>query len=83
MEVYTCLGEYEVQVLNKLLNWVMMREEIPREWRENILGSLFNIPLGRCMYFRLVNTIRRFTDRNTRRREKKGGRVRRWRGKGR
>jgi len=33
VEGKTCLGEYEVQVLKKLLNWVMMREEIPRARR--------------------------------------------------
>jgi len=47
-------GEYGVQVLNKPLNSVMMREEIPRAWRQSILGPLFNITLARCMYFRLL-----------------------------
>ena len=73
VEVYTCLHEYGVQVFNKPLNWVMMREEIPRAWRQSILGPLFNIPLVRCLYFRLENTSCRFADGNTMSWDKIGG----------
>ena len=73
VEIYTCLGEYGFQVLIKLLNWVLMREEIPRARRQIILGPLFNIPLARCMYFILANTTCRFAVGNTKRREKKRG----------
>ena len=42
VEVWTCLGEYGVQVLNKRFNCVTIREEIPRPWRQSILGPIFS-----------------------------------------
>ena len=41
VEVRTCLGERVVQVLNKRFTCVMITEEVPREWRQNILGLLY------------------------------------------
>ena len=41
VEVWKCLGEMSVKLLNRLLNNTLTTEEMPREWRRSVLVPIF------------------------------------------